>query len=250
MTDDRILCHYTDWNALYGIVEKAELWASDWRMLNDSREYHYSRAMLDEALGNAAPSPMLANLRRALATIEAGAADGAESIFVVSFSQVRDDLPQWRSYAADGKGVAIGCRFSDLTGLGVALRTVDYNEATQRRELAAKVDELLSARQSKTVRWRAQELVRTCMSHKHPGFSAEHEHRLVSAITKNVTFRPTGNAIVPTRLVPLRRADGTPTAPPAIAEIVLGPAVSRRRSRDLAGAPTRKVRTCDTARDR
>lgn len=109
-----IVYHYTDTQAFAGIVEKAALWATDFRYLNDSRELRY------------AWDPFVAKLRRLSSEPgEYSEAYGAQlkalelmkaidlmgfddSMFVACFTELPDHLSQWSRYGANGHGIALG----------------------------------------------------------------------------------------------------------------------------------------------
>lgn len=221
---DPILYHYTSWQALLGILESGRMWATDWRMLNDSMEYRLGREILFDVIADQPKSLHLTHLRKVMTEIESGRESGSESIFVVSFSEHGDDLSQWRSYAADAAGVSIGFHRTTLRSTRLSLKRVRYDEDAHRRRLATVLkQQLADPTAAPELRAQARALIRACMAYKHSGFSAESEHRLVSTSRSDVRFRSRDDALVPYREVALPLPKGVNEGPPFIAEIVVGP---------------------------
>lgn len=115
-TFDRVgslVYHYTDTQAFQGMVEKKEIWATDFRYLNDSLELVYAwQAFINklEHLAGSAENPQaykaaLEALRLQNAVDLMGFDD---AMFVACFSELDDTLSQWSRYGANGRGVALG----------------------------------------------------------------------------------------------------------------------------------------------
>jgi len=124
---DSIVYHYTDAKAFAGIVEKAALWATDFRYLNDSRELIYTW------------NPFVSRLRQL--SSEAGEYSEAyaaqltaldlmkstdlmnfdDSMFVACFTELRDVVSQWSRYGANGHGIALGFDPERIRGLDVPI---------------------------------------------------------------------------------------------------------------------------------
>jgi len=98
-----ILYHYTDFKALEGIIKNKKIWLTDYRYLNDTSEIHYARdnviknifAFSDEDYKKFIKDIHSEMLKR-------------YPIYLISFSEDKNYLPNWRCYADDGKGVCIG----------------------------------------------------------------------------------------------------------------------------------------------
>jgi hypothetical protein len=171
--------------------------------------------------------------------------------FVASFSQNRDDLGQWRAYADNGRGVAIGLApklfevVSDLSKLSVAEKTlvadVSYDQAsfvlilmkeliqqaiavitrgeasirssTEREEFGKEIARLLAA-----------PIFSYAVTYKHPAYAHEKETRLLlvndlNKLSSLIDMRVRGSSLVPYIPSPLRVR-----SPGAITKIVIGPA--------------------------
>ena len=103
-----LLYHYTSPEGLLGIVEKGELWMSDYSYLNDAAELTYGLRLAKERFENAAKKLSSANvaLQNWGNTIEKLDA----RVCVASFSRDGDSLSQWRAYGP----IAIGFKFESL----------------------------------------------------------------------------------------------------------------------------------------
>lgn len=99
------LFHYTGLPGLIGILQnRGGLWANDVRCMNDTGELALGERILEDALNSASDFPsfsLLARLRLHPAYLSA-------QVFGVCFSRNPDLLSQWRAYADDGAGFAIG----------------------------------------------------------------------------------------------------------------------------------------------
>jgi hypothetical protein len=108
-----VLYHYTGPAGLKGIVESRALWATKIDHLNDRREFHIA---FDESLRLLAAQAPSEAVRR-LADYVRERFEGLvprQDIFVVSLTARADLLSQWRAYAPDAGGYAIGFRTAKL----------------------------------------------------------------------------------------------------------------------------------------
>jgi len=105
------LYHYTDGRGLQGVLRTGQIWFTDYRHLNDPSELVHGIEMAhDSARGLATGADgrvqlfleMFSDMFRRenfYATLD---------FFIACFSRDRDDLGQWRAYADNGRGFAIG----------------------------------------------------------------------------------------------------------------------------------------------
>jgi hypothetical protein len=105
------LYHYTDAAGLDGIIKNQEVWFTSYTQLNDPSEISYGMAIASEILDEIgqASDPLIkifCELLNDLFTHED--LFGAFGFFIASFSRARDDLGQWRAYADNGRGFALG----------------------------------------------------------------------------------------------------------------------------------------------
>ena len=102
-----VLYHYTSNSALLSILKNKSLWLSAQWHLNDYAEGHVFNILVGELAEHLGLQP---------------SSDRLESIssvgcYVNCLTQHEDMLSQWRGYAEDGKGVAIGIKKSALIDL-------------------------------------------------------------------------------------------------------------------------------------
>jgi Protein of unknown function (DUF2971) len=110
-TIDTALYHYTDARGLKGIIESETIWFTDYRHLNDPSELTHGIEMARDVMNNsrgredAHGREFLDCLADMLSTKNFS---GRFEFFIASFSRDRDELSQWRAYADNGRGYAIG----------------------------------------------------------------------------------------------------------------------------------------------
>ena len=107
----QIIYHYTDDVGLRGILESGRLWLTDVSNLNDPSELNHGLSQAIIVLNSmvAAGPPESKMFAKQLADFAAQKGiQGSAHFFVSSFSSCGDDLGQWRAYADDGRGYALG----------------------------------------------------------------------------------------------------------------------------------------------
>ncbi len=109
------LWHYTSYAALKGIVSSKQIWATEYRFLNDREEFLHAKELAQklaeeepEYTGQAFPAREM--LQKAVNVVFNTGYLHEERlrIMVASFSEEGDQLSQWRGYADDSRGVSIG----------------------------------------------------------------------------------------------------------------------------------------------
>jgi hypothetical protein len=122
-----IVYHYTDTQAFAGIVEKAALWATDFRYLNDSRELRYAWDPFVARLQQLSSEPgeyteAYAAQLKALELMKSTDLMGFDdSMFVACFTELRDVVSQWSRYGANGHGIALGFDSERIQALKVPI---------------------------------------------------------------------------------------------------------------------------------
>jgi Protein of unknown function (DUF2971) len=104
--DPETLYHYCSFKSFLGIVNNSELWASDFRFMNDSRDFRHGidvfrKVTSSENIADSASLQLLT--RKILQLVEAE----DSCVYVASLSARSDDNSQWSRYAHEN-GVAIG----------------------------------------------------------------------------------------------------------------------------------------------
>jgi hypothetical protein len=102
-----LLYHYTSMDALQSILTSGRIRASDALYLNDSTELTNARLFIQSLVETRLSTDT--ELSRKAEPHFSRLEDGKNSeVFVASFSEDGDSLPQWRGYGGDGFGVCIG----------------------------------------------------------------------------------------------------------------------------------------------
>jgi hypothetical protein len=191
------LYHYTDSDGLVGILSNKTLWASDVSCMNDSSELTYSLQKTKDRLSKEASQSSI--VREFLESLGFGKKlpKMPYRFYAACFCEQGDLLSQWRAYANRGGGYAIGFDPANLCATTQAdfhLRKIVYDPETQDHlitDLLNRTRELLKKHaEGKNEVEKANLvfdvghffhdcLVEFCLSFKHPGFSEEHEWRVV-----------------------------------------------------------------------
>ncbi len=247
-----LLYHYTDQKGLLGIVkgDKKEIWATHHQYLNDTQEYLHAKGLIrDEIelrLGGAEPDAR--SLLEAMRSALDGPGNEDVNLYVASFSEDGDSLPQWRAYG----GFALGfwgdrlvlpkrftitrCIYRPEEQCEVAKAIVaDVLEGTLEK---MPVLDLSNAKLTVSVVVRSQ-LHTFALIFKHRKFKDENEWRIVSPVLMdfkpaypveeeiNLDFRPGKSMLIPYQRVPLRdERNGFP-----LHEVVIGPNPNKEQSR-------------------
>ncbi|MCA9884301.1 MAG: DUF2971 domain-containing protein [Anaerolineae bacterium] len=207
-----VLYQYTDENGLKGILQSKVFWATDSEYLNDESEIEYGNALISNVLvrHQANVSPLLSEIYDDVIGIRYGSPSIRRSwdddLYIVSFSQLGDDLNQWGRYASDGEGYAIGINPHELyrkikgpeaisyTDEGLSFIKVSYNEAEQTGLVfdLIKIADTIIEEEFQFHTGREKELFpgiaakkmssilyKFAMFYKHNGFESENEWRVV-----------------------------------------------------------------------
>lgn len=106
-----MLYHYTNDGGLAGIVESGRLWFSDIFALNDPSELRHGLSIAIELLKSRVTTarPEVATFASMFERFDLDAGiEAAGHFFICCFSGDGDDLGQWRAYADNGQGFALG----------------------------------------------------------------------------------------------------------------------------------------------
>ena len=137
------LYHYTDFDGVAGILATRSLWLSKISTLNDTSEIRLAVQQFKARAEQAAerlPADEARFVREAAAHV-----DDAQrtNICIASFGEDGDQLEHWRSYANDGRGIALGFRGEALRETG-SVHEVRLLRCIYDREAHARmVEELL-----------------------------------------------------------------------------------------------------------
>lgn len=136
-----VLWYYTTGSTLINIIESGEIWSTQISCLNDQSELENARQILRAAMRKLKDNTAVSDDAEFLfARIDDGLSQEAASTsewFVLSFSEIRDDLSQWRAYGGGEGGYAIGFDVSRLAKIGFQdnnlLLPVIYDQNTQEK---------------------------------------------------------------------------------------------------------------------
>jgi hypothetical protein len=89
------LYHYTTADGLQGIVRHKAIWASDYRFMNDAKEFHHGLEIFQEVLKSYRPTPRMSEIVDIIRNYKPGP---DFCVLIASFCEERDLLSQWRGY--------------------------------------------------------------------------------------------------------------------------------------------------------
>jgi hypothetical protein len=105
------LYHYTDARGLEGIITARQIWFTHYRHLNDPTEMQFGMEVAKKVLAEVGTRlgpkiKLFCDVVDDLFSTEN--MRSTFELYVASFSRARDDLNQWKVYAAGGRGFALG----------------------------------------------------------------------------------------------------------------------------------------------
>lgn len=142
-----VVYHYCDANALLGILDNQKLWYTHAAYLNDTMEItkgvEICQELLSELQAKRRNVPLLEKVKSYLANAEKW------QYYICCFSKCKDKLSQWRAYANDGDGFAVGFKTHYLSQSAdgpfeCRLAPVSYNESSLKEGLNAVVSDFQS----------------------------------------------------------------------------------------------------------
>lgn len=196
LNDDSILYHYCSVDVFVNILKTHSIWLTHAREMNDFHEDILFRKPLKTALqsfvNRSEPE------RQLLQQIVDEYTKRADFPYVACFSRDKDMLSQWRSYADDGKGVAIGLNLGKLPHFDLFMQKhgeciskpviIDEVSYTQEDDDVEFMKKILSAclinyqkvkNETEVLRQGIIALNRLSIFSKGRGFEEEHEVRMV-----------------------------------------------------------------------
>jgi Protein of unknown function (DUF2971) len=244
------LYHYTSQTGLKGMLNTKTIWASEIHYLNDSTEFALALSLARDELAKrirAAISPVdrsrLELLRDTMYTIA-----GVHTC-VCCFSELDDDLSQWRGYGGGDAGFSVGFTREWFTRvketLGLSLIRCIYDPEDQQRLIKDELDDFLAKNAEKGPDYWdrnrgyrnpdrprtfgvsrhagndfATGLSRKAPLIKHKSFAVEKEWRLAATVSAHeLHHRPGRSMLIPYYKIPIGDGDKFDS----IREIVVGP---------------------------
>lgn len=218
------LWHYTNTRGMLGILSSGKLWATHTQFLNDASEMLYAHAVLAGSIGCAFYSWKYRTRDRLGDEFlnELGKTIGRYlPICVISFSEAKNELSQWRAYGGESGSFSLGFMPDLLQKYSKLQKTTKFNlyrciydESEQlrlcERFVSASIDAFLESRRAgedaeNSIPRICEEALRSFMMFapliKHSDFKQEAEWRLVSdgldLTTKPFHFREGKTCAVP-----------------------------------------------------
>ena len=178
----QILYHYTDFQALDGILRCAQLRVNNVLNMNDSAEMRHFMNHLCAAAVERLEREGCAHRARELQALFREEVHKEYSAFAACFSFHRDDAAQWERYGNRGRGVCIAFRREYLQRIargGLSLQAVFYRSDMAGHPLVDVFCELARGRgalsgENPEVKMALREAWACSVSFKHPSFSTEY----------------------------------------------------------------------------
>ncbi len=128
----KIIYHYCHVEAFRAIIQNKKLWLSSVYNLNDYKEIHWINDKVNSKLERVRNKDNFSKYK----AFENIFNKQLPSVYIASFSQGSDLLSQWRAYANDGYGVAIGFN-SDYFKTNSLVHTTEvlYDERLQEEQI-------------------------------------------------------------------------------------------------------------------
>jgi hypothetical protein len=194
-SESDVIYHYCSAATFQAIVESGNIRFSDINMLNDASEVRWSYGVFEEAanrlLQRVGMPPTAPHIDRAFIDAIDEIVSPSQLIghpFIACFSQERDILGQWRAYADDGRGYAIGFKAALLAEqLPATFFQVEYNRELQVKEMMQAIMGIYIMQQEENDAAKSKsQFAKNCfylatfmVAFKHPAFAEEKEIRAV-----------------------------------------------------------------------
>lgn len=182
-----ILYHYTDFQAVDGILRCAQLRVNNVLRMNDSAEMRHFMNRLGSAVVERLERDGRPEQARAVRALFREEVRKEYSAFAACFSFHRDDAAQWERYGNRGRGVCIAFRREYLQRLArgaLSLQMVFYRDDMAGHPMVEAFCRLAEeggalTGENPAVRRAMRDAWACSVSYKHPSFSTEYETRLV-----------------------------------------------------------------------
>jgi len=200
--DGELLYHYCSPATLHAILEGKKLRFSDVLAMNDSMEFKWGAHLLKRAMGAIAADDEDA-LERAKGIadwfVTAQATLEEHGLLTACCLSKRGDvLSQWRAYADNGAGYAVGFDAAALVSMPARPLEVCYDPGRQRWHLGEAMSQIIASSEAsmdgKSFSKSLLIMILDTVGFKNPAFDEEDEVRLVHHISLNSA----GGVLVPT----------------------------------------------------
>lgn len=261
-----LLYHYTNDTALKAIIQSGKIWFSDIFRQNDPSELRHGLANAIDILKSRITKtrPELNVFASAFERLDLDA--GIEAVahyFICCFSGDGDDLGQWRAYANNGQGFALGFdtgsleeAFTKEKGAQQGQNStfpITYSDVELTRIQTAITDlmdplislprtipvpsNVMHAYMRELLEYHSMNVIRGVMFFKHEAYKNEKEYRFQQLFRGDLPVPDLKYRQRPSTLVRYREFDWRSNAPQVLRKVVIGPAASRTQA-------TRFVKDC------
>ena len=203
-----VLYHYTTQAGLLGILRSNCIWATAAHYLNDSSEYAYGLQLITDGLSEASKQAISEREAANLSAI-AQSLSPFLGVCVASLTSHGDLLSQWRAYAGNSGGFALGIRSQYLRKVahtqGFYLVRCIYTHKNQQQAIGEVIKEF-RARMKSSPNWGPNDqggcvaaAMRLAVMLKDRSFAEEREWRLISMpkMISELDFRQGTSMLVP-----------------------------------------------------
>lgn len=249
--DSQAVFHYTDDIGLRGILHGGKLWLTDVFSLNDPSELFHGlklafRILIEKATESGrTPEGDIDRLKEAF--------QNSAHCFCCSFSEAADELGQWRAYADDGKGYAIGFDWQALEAIFLGTYSANFLVSYDEQDLRGGIDRIFKSYSAlvkllPSIEFQEEEyerfgrrvhealagqMIRMSLLFKHPAYLNEAEWRLLmiqkSSDPDGILYRPRKYDLIKYKEFDWRAAGSS-----VLKEIVIGPAANFEKSKRFA----------------
>lgn len=182
-----ILYHYTDFQAVDGILRCAQLRVNNVLRMNDSAEMRHFMKRLCTAITERLNREGKSEQAQAIHDLFLDEIKKEYSAFAACFSFYRDDAAQWERYGNRGRGICIAFQREYLQRLAkgaLSLQTVFYQDDVAGHPMVDMFCDLVQAggalsADAPEVKKAMRDAWACSVSYKHPSFASEYEMRLV-----------------------------------------------------------------------
>lgn len=258
----KLIYHYTNDAGLRGILETGQLWLTDIFNLNDPSELSHGFSHAVNILNSKAEQgpPESRVFAENFSAFHKNGMRGSAHYFVCSFSTDGNDLGQWRAYADNGRGYALGFDAKALEGAftkenGAPIPSnctfhLDYKDAVLEnihRQMIESMFDLISLPRgrnldSTTINSYMTELsvllsvhvLRAALFFKHAAYTNEMEFRFLQVHRADVPPPEVKQRYRSYELVKYREFDWKRLHAGALKQIIVGPAADCRKATQFA----------------
>ena len=249
-----LIYHYTDDSGLWGILSSGKFWITSVFNLNDPSEITHGVSMACNVFKYLASqlTPFEKTFVEKFTSLTRHGLRDVSKFYALSFSFHYDDLAQWRSYANDGRGFALGLNkkkveecISAIKGQIIGGFPIEYNTKKLQQLNVQLFNQLQPALTSLSKLNLPQTLLRHVLvgmsarlairvieastRFKHEGYKSESEFRVLEVVALNST-QPPKHRRRETEVVYYTELDWKNLMPDVIETITIGPGADKEKA--------------------